>query len=147
MRITTKGRYGVRALVSLGRHGNGPLAISRIAAQERISPEFLEQIFFKLKKAGIIRSLRGPKGGFQLNRSIADITVWDVLLAVDEPLHPAPCVDLSARECPLQGECVFLPMWEKVGSAVAAIYDTTSFRDLVAQETEKVYEYVPNYAI
>ena len=72
MRITTKGRYGLRAVINLAMaHHNRPISINSIATEEKVSSEFLEQIFFKLKKAGLIRSIRGPGGGFVLNKKPA----------------------------------------------------------------------------
>ena len=80
MRITTKGRYGLRAVINLARtNHNRPVSIGSIASEENVSSEFLEQIFFKLKKAGLIRSIRGPGGGFVLNRTPAEISVQDIL--------------------------------------------------------------------
>ena len=80
MRLTTKGRYGVRAVVNLaGQNQNGPVSISKISREEDLSPEFLEQIFFKLKKSGVIRSIRGPKGGFLLNSNPSDVTIKMIL--------------------------------------------------------------------
>jgi len=96
MRLTTKGRYGVRAVVNLAaKEQNLPVPISLIAKEEELSPEFNEQIFFKLKKAGLIRSIRGPKGGFVLNQNPSEITIKTILDAVGEPLYPAPCTNPS----------------------------------------------------
>src|SRR5512137_1577486 len=101
MRLTTKGRYGVRAVVNLAAAvNNEPISISQIARKEELSPEFLEQIFFRLKKAGLIRSIRGPKGGFVLNHKPSDISVKTILDAVGEPLFPAPCAEHGSKPCP-----------------------------------------------
>ncbi len=95
MRITTKGRYGLRAVINLARSNHSrPVSIGSIASEENVSSEFLEQIFFKLKKAGLIRSIRGPGGGFVLNRMPGEISVQDILAAVGETqgphaVHPA----------------------------------------------------------
>ena len=110
MRLTTKGRYGVRAVVNLAAAvGNEPISISYIAKKEQLSPEFLEQIFFRLKKAGLIRSVRGPKGGFVLNHKPSEISVKTILDAVGEPLFPAPCVDHGSQGLPARGRLPDLP--------------------------------------
>ena len=114
MRLTTKGRYGVRAVVNLAAAvDDRPVSISQIAGQENLSPEFLEQIFFKLKKAGLIRSVRGPKGGFILNRDPREITVKSILDAVGEPLRPAPCANGDSPPCPRQEYCTIAPVWQE----------------------------------
>src|SRR5512137_179859 len=107
MRITTKGRYGLRAVVSLASATDGkPLAISKIAKEEGVSAEFLEQIFFRLKKSGMIKSHRGPHGGFVLGRDATKITVNDILAAVDERIAPAPCADQQEdHDCARSPDC------------------------------------------
>ena len=114
MRLTTKGRYGVRAVINLAAAVNGhPVSISKIAAKEGISPEFLEQIFFKLKKSGLIRSLRGPKGGFLLDKDPALISIKDILDAVGEPVFPAPCTNKDAKQaCIRQDQCSITQTWQ-----------------------------------
>jgi len=113
MRLTTKGRYGVRAVVNLAAAANSePISISQIARKEQLSPEFLEQIFFRLKKAGLIRSIRGPKGGFILNRKSSEISIKTILDAVGEPLFPAPCTDHGTKACPRLEGCLISPVWQ-----------------------------------
>ena len=113
MRLTTKGRYGVRAVVNLAaKDQDRPIPISLIAKEEELSPEFVEQIFFKLKKAGLIRSIRGPKGGFVLNENPSEITIKTILDAVGEPLYPAPCTNPHATPCPRKADCPLNPVWQ-----------------------------------
>lgn len=96
MRVTTKGRYAIRALTRLAmQSGERPTPIKDIAAIENISPEFLEQIFFKLKKAGIISSVRGPGGGFLLAMPADQITAQQIFEAVGERLDITPCANCS----------------------------------------------------
>lgn len=92
--------------------GNKPVSISQIAKDEELSPEFLEQIFFRLKKAGVIRSIRGPKGGFMLNKNPSEITVKSVLDAVGELLYPAPCTDPATAPCKRQSACTVFKLWQ-----------------------------------
>lgn len=132
MRLTTKGRYGVRAVVNLAAAGqNRPISISQIAEQEELSPEFLEQIFFRLKKAGLIRSVRGPKGGFLLNRSPADISVKTILDAVGEPLYPAPCTDHDANPCPRRADCALNPVWGGFYELIRSHLSGISLKDIL----------------
>lgn len=111
MKITTKGRYGVRAVLFLAStYYNRPVSIKTIADEENVSPEFLEQIFFKLKKKGIISSLRGPGGGFVLNKDISEITVLDILNALDETAILAPCVE-KKEICGRSIKCMAHNIW------------------------------------
>ena len=132
MRLTTKGRYGVRAVVNLAAAGNSePISISQIAKKEQLSPEFLEQIFFRLKKAGLIRSIRGPKGGFVLNRKSSEISVKSILDAVGEPLFPAPCTDHGAKTCPRQDGCLISPVWQDFYELMRKYLAGISLKDIL----------------
>ncbi len=132
MRLTTKGRYGVRAVVNLAAvTNNEPLSISQIAKKEQLSPEFLEQIFFRLKKAGLIRSIRGPKGGFVLNRKPAEINVKTILDAVGEPLFPAPCADHGTKACARQEGCLISPIWQDFYELIRKHLAGISLKDIL----------------
>jgi Rrf2 family iron-sulfur cluster assembly transcriptional regulator len=132
MRLTTKGRYGVRAVVNLAAAANSdPISISQIAKKEYLAPEFLEQIFFRLKKAGLIRSIRGPKGGFVLNHKPSEISVKTILDAVGEPLFPAPCVDHGARSCSRQDGCLISPVWQDFYELMRKYLSGISLKDIV----------------
>jgi Rrf2 family iron-sulfur cluster assembly transcriptional regulator len=112
MRITTRGRYALRATLALsilGKEGV-PVSISSLSEQEDISPVFLEQIFFKLRKAGIVGSVRGPGGGFYFAQSPETVTVREILLAAGEELHEAPC-DKHAKSCERLGFCPSHKVW------------------------------------
>jgi Rrf2 family iron-sulfur cluster assembly transcriptional regulator len=136
MRLTTKGRYGVRAVVNLAASKQDrPVSISQIAGEEDLSPEFLEQIFFKLKKAGLIRSVRGPKGGFVLNRDPADISVKSILDAVGEPLNPTPCADGQDPPCPRIEDCAVAPVWQSLYGTMERFLDGVSLRDILSGKT------------
>ena len=132
MRLTTKGRYGVRAVVNLAAAvGNEPISISYIAKKEQLSPEFLEQIFFRLKKAGLIRSVRGPKGGFVLNHKPSKIPGKTILDAVGEPLFPAPCADHGTKACPQQEGCLISPIWQDFYELMRKYLSAISLKDIV----------------
>ena len=133
MRLTTKGRYGVRAVVNLAtsaQNQNSPVSISQIAREEALSPEFLEQIFFRLKKAGVIRSIRGPKGGFILNKKPSEVSIKTVLDAVGEPLFPAPCTDHAAG-CGRKSGCPMAPVWQDFYELIRNHLSGISLKDIM----------------
>jgi Rrf2 family iron-sulfur cluster assembly transcriptional regulator len=123
----------VRAVVNLAAAANNePISISQIAKKEQLSPEFLEQIFFRLKKAGLIRSIRGPKGGFVLNHKPAEISVKTILEAVGEPLFPAPCADHGTKEtCPRQETCLISPIWQDFYALILQHLSGISLKDIL----------------
>ncbi|AFG38595.1 RrF2 family transcriptional regulator [Spirochaeta africana] len=99
MRITTKGRYAIRAITNLAMaNSDKPKPIKAIAEEEGISPEFLEQIFFRLKKTGMISSVRGPGGGFRLARDPKDISVKEIFNAVGEGIDLTPCTTMCEED-------------------------------------------------
>jgi Rrf2 family iron-sulfur cluster assembly transcriptional regulator len=113
MRITTRGRYALRAalaLARLGKEGN-PVSVNQLAEEEGISAVFLEQIFFKLRKAGIVSSIRGPGGGFRFARSLDKLTVKEVLDAAGEDLNVTAC-DKRKENCKRIGACLCHHVWE-----------------------------------
>ncbi len=94
MRLSTKGRYGVRAMVALALHyGEGPVSVNSISKEEGISPDYIEQLFIKLRRKGLIKSRRGPEGGFLLARPPSQIRVGDIIRGIEEPITLAPCVE------------------------------------------------------
>jgi Rrf2 family iron-sulfur cluster assembly transcriptional regulator len=132
MRLTTKGRYGVRAVLNLAAQDqNRPISISQISKEEDLSPEFLEQIFFKLKKAGVIRSVRGPKGGFVLNWKPSELTIKAILDAVGESINPTPCTDGSAKPCPRVNDCTLAPVWNQFHEVIEKHLDSISLKDII----------------
>ena len=139
MRLTTKGRYGVRAVVNLAaKEQNRPIPISLIAKEEELSPEFNEQIFFKLKKAGLIRSIRGPKGGFVLNENPSEITIKTILDAVGEPLYPAPCTNPHATPCPRKAYCPLNPVWQKLYEIIVKHLSSISLKDIIEKRRNSI---------
>lgn len=132
MRLTTKGEYGVRAVVNLASKQNeGPVPISRIAEEEDVSPAFLEQIFYRLKKAGLVRSVRGPKGGFFLGHDPADISVKTILDAVGEPIYPVPCTNHAAGSCERRGLCSMSPVWHEFYETLRSHLEGISLEDVL----------------
>ena len=132
MRVTTKGRYALRAIVRLTNSQDGkPVSIRTLSEVEKISPEFLEQIFFKLRKADLITSTRGPGGGFMLNRDPSKITVSDIFLAVGEGLALTPCTDFGDKECELDDECGMHIFWLKTSQHMQDYFSKITIKSIV----------------
>ena len=136
IRTHKKEQYALRAMLELAKKcGKGPIKISDIAAAQAIPPRFLEVILSQLKASGFVDSKRGFYGGYFLLRSPDQITVGDVLRFMqgdEDPAHRVSC--MSKSECPFECDCAFVPTWKKLNKAVFAIYDETSFQDLLNNE-------------
>ena len=119
MRITTRGRYALRASLALAKLGtkDAPVSINCLSEQEKISSVFLEQIFFKLRKAGIVSSIRGPGGGFCFARPLEELTVKQILDAAGEDLDITFC-DKNNEECDRVGQCLSHYIWLEVNELV-----------------------------
>jgi Rrf2 family iron-sulfur cluster assembly transcriptional regulator len=140
MRITTKGRYGLRAVLYLASsYYNRPVSIKTIAEQENISPEFLEQIFFKLKKKGIINSLRGPGGGFVLSKKTVEITIMDILDALGESVYIVPCTD-SEEQCEREEVCLANNVWKDLSCLIKDYLTRFTIKDVLDKKGKKYYE-------
>ncbi|SVC89538.1 uncharacterized protein METZ01_LOCUS342392, partial [marine metagenome] len=119
MKFGTKGRYAVMAMVDLANRTvmhrkNGPVVLSDIAARQDISLSYLEQLFSKLRKKGLVKSVRGPGGGYMLARGADQLRVSDIVMAVDEPLRATRCKPMSGSGCmPDGGRCVTHDLWEE----------------------------------
>jgi Rrf2 family iron-sulfur cluster assembly transcriptional regulator len=140
MKITTKGRYGVRAVLYLAStYYNRPVSIKTIADEEGVSPEFLEQIFFKLKKKGIINSLRGPGGGFVLNRDISEITILDILQALGETVMLAPCVE-EAEKCKRSVKCLAHTIWKDLSVKIEDYLGSLTLKKILDDNGRKFFK-------
>ncbi|TVR68632.1 MAG: Rrf2 family transcriptional regulator [Spirochaetaceae bacterium] len=143
MRITTKGRYALRAMANLAATSQGkPKPIKTIAKEEEISPEFLEQIFFKLKKAGVIESVRGPGGGFIFHRDPAGITIKEIFLAVEEGLDLTPCtvcaVQAGEEPCVRIEECIVHAIWKDISDHVVSYLDGITLAAVLERNKDKI---------
>ncbi len=149
MFIPRKTQYALRAVFELAkRAGQGPVKIAIVAKRQDIPVRFLEVILGQLKQAGFIDSKRGNGGGYYIVREPQGLTVGEVIVHVQGPVRPVGCsAEDSDQHCALYGDCVFLPMWEKVRKAIAEIYDNTTFQDLMDAERQKLDSQVPQYTI
>ena len=138
MRITTKGRYAVRAIIQLARVADDkPLSIRKISEMEDISPEFLEQIFFKLRKKGIITSVRGPGGGFRMERDPSEVSIAEIFDAVEEGLYLSPCIHGSDSTCKRQSECAVEALWNNSYLHFRHYFEITSLQDVLDGNYQK----------
>lgn len=136
MRMTVKSEYGVLALIDLACHyGEGPVSAREVASRQHIPGKFLEQLFVSLRKAGLVSARRGPHGGFVLDRAPRDITVLDVVEALEGPLRPTVCRAEEAGGCDRSGHCAAGNVWERATSAVRAVLEKTTLADLAATQT------------
>ena len=133
MKVSTRGEYGVRAMVSLAHHfGEGPMSITEIARQTNIPPAYLEQLIAPLRRAELVISKRGARGGYVLAREPENIRVGDVYRVMEGPVAPMDCVseDLDDQNCPLIENCETRPMWLKLRDAMTEALDSTTLADL-----------------
>lgn len=131
VKISTKGRYGLRLMFDLALHyGKGMTPLKEIAKRQEISDKYLEQIIMQLNRAGLVRSVRGSQGGYSLRETPDKILVGDVLRAVEGSLAPVECLD-EPGNCPNADLCVTVTVWCKVREAIESVVDHMTLQDLV----------------
>ena len=133
MRLSTQSRYGVRAIFDIAYHSEGlETQVKDISRRQGISPRYLEQIFQKLKRAGIVSSKRGPSGGYFLNKKPEGITVGEVIRVTEGDINPVLCLDPanSKQPCDRVGECVTRLIWNEAGKRLKDYFDSVTIRDL-----------------
>src|SRR5512135_2865262 len=121
MQLSTKGRYAVRAMFDLSFYSKGePIPLSRISEREEISLHYLEQLFNRLRKGGVVESVRGPSGGFRLSRKPSDITVEEIIRVVEGAILPVNCVESKDRKkiCHRADKCVTFILWKRLGNHI-----------------------------
>jgi Rrf2 family protein len=134
VKVSTKGDYGVRALIELALHfGEGPRQSAEIAARQRIPEPYLDHLLTTLRRAGFIRSVRGPQGGHELVREPSSIPLDEVIEALEGSLIPSACLD-EGSQCAKSGGCAQREMWEEVYHATRDILHRTTIADLAAKE-------------
>ena len=141
MRLSQKGEYGLHALIALARHyGQGPLQSAAIAAQREIPAQYLQQILLSLQRAGLIRSERGRRGGHELARPPAEISLLSAVQALEGPLDLGPSLSCKQHEY-----CVLRDVWQRVAEATQTILESVTLADLARQEEE--HDAAPMYYI
>ncbi|HXM85123.1 MAG TPA: Rrf2 family transcriptional regulator [Stellaceae bacterium] len=132
MRLSTKGRYAVMALVDIAKHGNGnPISLAEIAERQVISLSYLEQLFAKLRGADLVRSVRGPGGGYLLSRGASDTRISDIILAVDEPIRATRCTPGAPTGCSgNKTRCLTHDLWEELGNQIHLYLSSVTLADV-----------------
>jgi Rrf2 family transcriptional regulator, iron-sulfur cluster assembly transcription factor len=137
MRLSTKGRYAVMAMADLAGHeGAGkPVSLAEIAKRQEISLSYLEQLFAKLRRGGLVKSVRGPGGGYRLSRASCDVRIADIILAVDEPITATRCHPGSPMGCTgTATRCVTHDLWEELGRQIHVFLSSVSLADVVEKK-------------
>ena len=133
MRLTTKGRFAVTAMIDVAMHGNnGPVTLAAVSERQRISLSYLEQLFGKLRRSGLVDSVRGPGGGYNLAKPGETVSVADIILAVDEPIDATQC---GGREnCHDDRRCMTHDLWAGLNEHIFSFLSGVSLADLVRQQ-------------
>ncbi len=133
MRLSTKGRYAVMAMVDLAATSQGsPVALADIAERQEISLSYLEQLFAKLRKGGLVKSVRGPGGGYLLAHPADETRVSDIILAVDEPIRTTRCANGTPQGCRTnRSRCLTHDLWEELGNQIHMYLSSVTVADVV----------------
>src|ERR1700682_4156429 len=136
MRLTTKGRFAVTAMLDLALHGaHGPVTLSGISERQKISLSYLEQLFGKLRRRELVESVRGPGGGYHLARDASAVSVADIIRAVEEPLDSTQCP--GRENCQDNHRCMTHDLWEELNTTVFGFLDGVKLSQLVERQRTK----------
>lgn len=132
MKLSTKGRYGVKAMFELALHfGEEPVSIKTIAEKQGISDYYLEQLFSGLRKAKLVKSIRGAQGGYVLSRPPKDITVADILNVLEGPIEISECIDDEEASCKRANYCATRLLWQKISDSVNQVVNSITLQDML----------------
>lgn len=144
MRLTTKGRFAVTAMIDLAmRQDLGPVTLAGISSRQEISLSYLEQLFGKLRRHAIVESVRGPGGGYNLARPAGEVSVADIIIAVDEPIDATQCggkENCHGAEQQNGTRCMTHDLWATLNEKMVDYLDSVSLKDLVDQQKLKQTE-------
>lgn len=137
MRLSTRGRYGTRAMLELALHyGEGPILLKDIARRQQVSERYLEQVVTPLKAAGLVTSARGARGGFSLARPPAEIRVAEIVEVLEGSVAPVECVDDPAT-CPRASACVTRDVWSEMKRAASGVLESITLEELARRQRER----------
>lgn len=146
MRLTTKGRFAVTAMIDVAlRQHSGPVTLAGISQRQKISLSYLEQLFGRLRRHELVESTRGPGGGYTLGKPMTDISVADIIYAVDEPLDATQCG--GKENCVNDQRCMTHDLWASLNRVMVDYLDSVSLRDLAEKQREKLLETGVNVAV
>ena len=147
MKISTKIRYGARAMLELASHyGEGPIELKEIARKEDISLKYLEQVINPLRAAGLVKSIRGSKGGYSLAKPPSQICLYDVVETLEGPLNLVECVH-DSKVCQRTPLCVTRDIWKEVSDAISKIFYSVTLEDMVNRKKRKEGDDLAMYQI
>ena len=136
MRLTTKGRFAVTAMIDIALHSTrGPVTLAGVAARQHISLSYLEQLFGKLRRRGLVESVRGPGGGYSLARDASEVTVADIILAVDEPIDATSCG--GEENCQDDKRCMTHDLWAGLNKHIHAYLAQISLAHLIQGQAKR----------
>ena len=137
MKLSTKARYGTRAMVDIGKnYGKGPVSLRELAERQGISMKYMEQIIPLLKTSGLIRSIRGARGGYVLVKEPREIPLRDIVMALEGSWSLVDCLDDDTL-CQRAKECVTYEIWHDIQTAIYKILDSTTLADMIDRHREK----------
>ncbi len=142
MKLSTRGRYGLKAMFQLALHyGEGPIPLKNIADKQELSENYLEQLVSQLRKEGLLESVRGSQGGYMLAKPPQEITVGDVLRVLEGNLALTDCVlDNDLYKCDREDECVAKLVWLKISNSINEVTDTITLNDMVEEHRKILAE-------
>lgn len=142
MRISTRGRYALRMMLDMAlSNSDKPVRVKEIAERQEISEKYMEQIMSILNKAGFVRSIRGPQGGYFLARKPEEYTVGMILRLTEGSLAPVECLEYEGYSCSRQEDCITYLLWKKLDDAIKGVVDTVTLQDLVEWSYERGQDY------
>lgn len=132
MILSTKGRYGLKMMYEFAlNYGLGPMPLNVVAQKQHLSETYLEQLVAHLKKAGLVTSVRGAQGGYELKRKPEEITVGEIIRVLEGPMAPSECVVDDDPECENAEYCVTRLIWEKIKDSINNVIDSITLNDMV----------------
>lgn len=140
LKLSTKGKYGLRAFIDLAVWGEEkPVSLNSIAERQEISVSYLEQLMAKLKKAGLVKSLRGVNGGYIVAKPVEEISVGDVLRALEGDLIPVECAGIdSSRQCSSSSQCVSKIVWKRINDSINDTVNSIYIGELVKESKRQI---------
>jgi Rrf2 family transcriptional regulator, iron-sulfur cluster assembly transcription factor len=142
MRLTTKGRFAVTAMIDLAmQNRTGPVTLAEISQRQKISLSYLEQLFAKLRRRGLVDSVRGPGGGYSLAKDMAQVSVAEIILAVDEPIDATQCG--GKQNCQDDKKCITHDLWAKLNEHILDYLGGVTLRQLVDAQKVKATDVTP----
>jgi Rrf2 family transcriptional regulator, cysteine metabolism repressor len=147
MKISTKIRYGTRAILELAwRYGEGPIDLKEVAGKQGISLKYLEQVIIPLRAAGLVKSVRGSRGGYSLAKRPSEVTLNDVIEILEGPVDLVECLK-DPKVCPRSSFCVTRDIWGEVSVAIDGVFRSVTFEEMVRRKREKEGRVSPMYQI